>query len=301
MNRTNKYLKSSIGEIANFFMNNTEPPEDMYLNMLLELRVSSLLMPISFDGENFSFPHIEVDDGTRLLPLFTSDEELRMYSDEFDSIANEIPYYIKIVREFGFDGLLIDLGSDEFCIERPLLEKMRIPDDSPKGKGLGAEELRQIALTEKNLPLKAFIANEANFNKFDELSALLRQACLLNVVVSEEDLSVDANDGIIERDDSSAFILYTHQSGRDWYGTVYTDAVAAASFHETQEYHYYLQVTNKYRVFTYLLEGDMDGIIINPGTDDYYVPRQVILHLLDEDLIDLDLENATGYAFTLER
>ena len=87
MSVTNNYLKSSIGDVGNFLKNNTKPSEDMYANLLLELRVSNLLMPVIFDGENLSFPHIEVDDGTRLLPLFTSGDELKRYSTEFDYIS----------------------------------------------------------------------------------------------------------------------------------------------------------------------------------------------------------------------
>ena len=106
---TNKYLKASISEISNFFRNNTQPPEDMYMNLIMELKVSDLIIPIVFDGENISFPHIEVDDGTKLLPLFTSEEELKKYSEDFDYFSNEIAYYIELVKDYGFDGILIDL------------------------------------------------------------------------------------------------------------------------------------------------------------------------------------------------
>ena len=61
-----------------------------------------------------------------------------------------------------------------------------------------------------------------------------------------------------------------------------------------------MQVTNKYSVFHFLLSNDLDGIIINPGTDDYYVPRQVILRLLNDDLVNTDFAEATRYAFPIE-
>ena len=132
MTVTNNYLKSCIEDISNFFKNNTKPPEDMYLNLVLELKVSNLLMPVMFDGMNFSFPHLEVDDGTRLVPLFTSDEELKKYSTEFDYISNEIAYYVEMVMEKDMDGILIDMQSDEFCVERPLLEKIPLEERSYK-------------------------------------------------------------------------------------------------------------------------------------------------------------------------
>ena len=300
MTVTNNYLKSSISEISNFFKNNTQPPEDMYLNLLLELKVCQLLIPVVFDGEKLSFPNIEVDDGTSLIPLFTSNDELKKYSDEFESFPNEIAYYIKLVNDYGFDGILIDVGSDEFCIDNVLLNKIPLTRKVESDNAFDGEKLRDIALNEKNKKLKRFIAKESNFNKFDKLSKILLDSVLLNVVVSEKDLSEFAHDGVIDRNEADTFTLFTKNSGRDHYGTVYTDTDAIVSFHEDIECFYYVQVTNKYSVFHFLLSNDIDGIIINPGTDDYYVPRQVMLRLLNDDLVNTDFAEATRYAFPIE-
>ena len=300
MNVTNKYLKSSMEEIGNFYRNNTEPPEDMYLNLLLELKVSNLLMPVMFDGQNLSFPHIEVDNGTKLLPLFTSRDELKRYSPDFDSIANEIAYYVELVNDADLDGIIIDLASDEFCIERPLLNKAPTLISPKNEGGLDASKLKEIALGEKNARLKAFIKKESNFNNYDALSRLIIDSVLLNVVVSEEDLTGFARDGIIARDETNAFTLYTTKSGREHYGAIYTDIEAVRQFHDTLDYFYYVQVTNKYNVFNFILSHDFDGFILNPGTDDYFIPRQVILRIMDEDLMNPDLASATRYAFVVD-
>ena len=266
----------------------------------MELKVCELLMPVVFDGEHISFPHIEVDDGTNLLPLFTSGDELKLYSEDFESFSNEIAYYIRIVNDFGFDGILIDLGSDEFCIDNVLLNKIPLTMQADNSNAFDGPKLREIALSEKNEQLKGFIQNESNFNKFDELSRLLIDSVILNVVVSEDDLSGLAENGVIERNEASTFTLFTKNSGREHYGTVYTDTDAIVRFHEYLKYFYYVQVTNKYNVFNFILSNDLDGIIINPGTDDYYVPRQVILRLLNDDLANPDFANATRYAFPIE-
>lgn len=300
MNVTNKYLKASIAEIANFFKNGTSPPEDMYLNLILELKVSNLLLPIVFDGKNITFPHIEVDDGTKLLPLFTSADELRRYSGEFESISNEIAYYINIVDDLGIDGIIIDIQSDEFCIERKLLDKIPLSQEHGHARALEPSQLRDIALGEKNYELKKFIRSESGFNDFDGISRILKDCNLLNVVVSEDDLSRFAHDGIIGRDEADTFTLYTTKSGREHYGAVYTDVDAICEFHDTLDYFYYAQLTNKYTVFNFILSNDMDGLVINPGTDEYYVPRQVLLRLLDDGLYDGRMENATAYAFQIE-
>ncbi len=44
----------------------------------------------------------------------------------------------------------------------------------------------------------------------------------------------------------------------------------------------------------------MDGIIVNPDTDRYYIPRNVILDMFSNDkLIDKDLAGASDYAFRI--
>ena len=61
-----------------------------------------------------------------------------------------------------------------------------------------------------------------------------------------------------------------------------------------------MQVTDKHKVFGLLMSGDLDGIIINPGTDECFVPRQVILRLLNGSLFDDELGNASRYAFPVK-
>lgn len=300
MSETNNYLKSSIEEISNFYKNNTNPPEDMYVNLILELKVSNLMIPVVYAGDRISFPHMEIDENTTLIPLFTSEEEMHKYSDEFMAFNNEIAYFISLVKQFDLDGIIINMMSDEFCIDTELLEKIPTPTEKYTGKGLDGVKLREIALKEKNKSLKRFIGKDSNFNKFDKLSKLLVKSVLLNVVVSEEDLSEYVRNGVIDRNESSAFTMFTKKSGREHYGVIYTDVEAIREFHDTLDYFYYAQVTNKFRVFNFILSHDLDGIIINPGTDEYYVPRQVILQLADEDLMNPEFEDATRYAFPVK-
>jgi hypothetical protein len=161
-------------------------------------------------------------------------------------------------------------------------------------------KLKELALSVRNDELKMFIRNDSNFNNHEGISRLLKESILLNVIVSMEDLSPNARKGVICRNEADSFILFTQESGREDYGVVYTDVDAIVSHQKNLDYFYYAQVTNKFNVFSFMLSRDLDGLIINPGTDDYYVPRQVLLRLLDESLADADLENATRYAFVIE-
>ena len=61
-----------------------------------------------------------------------------------------------------------------------------------------------------------------------------------------------------------------------------------------------MQVCNLYETLKFVLNNDMDGIILNPDTDEYFIPRTVLLELMaDDKLLDKNLSNAFDYAFTL--
>ena len=81
MNQTNMHLKSKVDEVNNFLRAHNNPPVDLFEELLLELSVSRLYLPGSFGGEEFSFEHLESEEGLMLLPLYTSPEQ---YSGDSD-------------------------------------------------------------------------------------------------------------------------------------------------------------------------------------------------------------------------
>lgn len=279
MNPTNRHLKSKVDEVNNFLKFHNSPPEDLFEELLLELEVSRLYLPGSFGAEEFGFEHLESEEGLMLLPLYTSPDE---YSGESDLESFEFGLFSEIINEFGFEGCVINPNSDELFIPGEYTEGLRA-EEMPEidlDEAYDAEELKDIALTVKNEELAKFIRDDSNFNRFDDLIELLADSVLLSVVSSSEDLSQKAQNGIIPTLEAGGFNLTVKSEGESRYGLLFTDIDAIKSTCDTDAgIYYYCQVTSYASILAVLLANDLDGVIINPQIDDYYVPRHVLLDI----------------------
>jgi len=118
---------------------------------------------------------------------------------------------------------------------------------------------------------------------------------LLNVISSGH----ECEDGILYRHEAYDFKFTTVKEGLSEYGALFTsvDAIRQSSYDQDS---YFFQITNYYEVFRYVLMNDLDGVIINPGLDDFYIERHVLLMIYeDERLENPDLANSIDYAFKL--
>lgn len=280
MNSTNKHLKSKVDEVNNFLRTSNNPPEDLFNELLLELAVSMLYLPGSFGGEEFGFEHLESAEGLMLLPLFTSPDE---YSGESDLESFPFGLYADIISEYSFEGCVINPNSDQLFIERKYTEGLAIKEgpEIDMDEAYDAHKLKDIALSVKNEELAGFIRNDSSFNRFDELISYLGKSVLLNVVSSPDDLSAEAQDGIISALEVGGFSLSVKSEGEEKYGLLFTDIDAIRDTCDTDAgLYYYCQVTSYSSILVVLLNNDLDGVIINPGIDDYYVPRHVLLDIM---------------------
>ncbi len=279
MNPTNRHLKSKVDEVNNFLRAHNNPPEDLFEELLLELSVSRLYLPGSFGGEEFSFEHLESEEGLMLLPLYTSPDE---YSGDSDLESFEFALFAEIIKEFGFEGCVINPNSDELFIPGEFTKGLmagQLPEPD-MDEAYDAEKLKEIALTVKNEKLVDFIRSDSSFNRFDDLISLLADSVLLNVVSSSKDLSQKAEDGIIPTLEAGGFNLTVKSEGESRYGLLFTDIDAIKRTCDTKAgMHYYCQITSYDMILAVLLANGLDGVIINPQTDDYYVPRHVLLDI----------------------
>lgn len=300
MNITNYHLKRSIGDVNNFLKNSTDPPQDLFENFLLELEVSNLFLPAFFEGDEFVFPNIETDDGRLILPVFTDTDELDKYTDEYEVMANDFAFYVNLVKELNLDGIVIDCEGVELVLDNVILEKIPPLPLLPFCEPLAPEVLKDISKTVKNEELLNFIRVEENFKNFDELRPLLKASTLLNVAVSPEDISEYANNGIIFSEDVGGFGISSKTVGGENFIAMFTDFESIEKTLDVESSFYYLQVSNLKVIVDHVLTGDLDGIILNPGLEEYMIPRNVLLAMInDEDLINEDLAAGHIYAFTI--
>ncbi|MBQ8017235.1 MAG: SseB family protein [Methanobrevibacter sp.] len=293
MQITNSHLKTIIGQASNFLLNGTALPEDLAFNFVEELKVSNLIIPANVHDEGINFPQVVGNNDLILLPLFTDNEEFsKKYTDEFEPLSNELAYYVNIINDLDFDGIIINSESDEFFIDKYLLNQITPFSRNNTGK-YDALKLKEIAENVSNDLLKDII-HKGEYE--GDVLGMLGDCILLNVVSSND----VCEDGILYRHTARDFKFTTVKKGINEYGVLFTgiDEIKKSSYNQDN---YYFQITNYFEVFKYILMNDLDGVIVNPGLEEFYIERHVLIRIYeDERLENPDLANSIDYAFRIE-
>ena len=303
---TNDYLASRINEIGGYLEDGNDVPEELFIQFIQELGVSNLLIPGIIDEETLSFDILTSDDDSiDVIPLFSDDEEFIGYygeDSEFSPIANDIRFYIDLINDNELDGILFNPDSEDFLLARDILVNLPFPPSIEVNYGFepyDGEKLLNIAQNVTNDSLNEFIRSEDNH--FESLMLELQKSVLLNVVVSEDDLSVHARNGIISSEDAGNFVLCTTGDDETQLGVLFTgtDAIMQ-SLDDESELNYYYQIALLDEFIEFVLKSDMDGIIINLGSDDYLIGRDALLEAYGGLTCDNPaFKNSMDYAFIL--
>lgn len=300
---TNDYLKNCIVELQESLSNEGEYSQEKLINMINELMVSTLLIPGITEDDELVFEVLTSEDETiNAVPLFCDDAEfVNYYGDEaeFNPIANDIDFYVDLIKENGLDGVIINPASDEFFIEHNLLIELPLNLDfeiDENIEGYDVHELLNIALKTTNDSLTEFIRSEDN--QFEKLMLELSSSTLFNVVASENDLSKYAQAGIISIEDVQDFSLCTTGDENTQFGVLFSDIETAKQSLEENGLNYYYQIVLLDDFIEFILNSDMDGILINPGSDDYLIPRKYLIEAYNGLIYNNPLfKNAADYLF----
>lgn len=302
---SNKYLGQAIVELKRALENDDNAAEKM-TDFILELKVSNLFIPGIDEGEELVYEtFIFEEDDLNVLPLFTSEEEFfKHYDDnsEFKPVSNEFEIYAGISDDI--DAIVIDPEGESFFVTPEMIEfaaeDFSISYDDIKARSVN--EIRQVYDSVSNESLCQFIRDESNDDDLEGLMAELSGSWLINLVVSETSLDEFADDGIIKADDVDGFSLCVMEDDDSGYGIVFTDKDAISKALDEDGLFYYAQLTRLSSLFEFVLRNDMDGVIINPESDDYLIERSAILAQASGiDLVaeDASFKNCLDYAFIL--
>ena len=307
---TNNHLKDVIDNLRTYLEKEEETPADLVLKFVFELKVSNLLIPAIQEDDAFSFECLESDeDDDSYIPLFTDIEEYTSHVTEdlgYEPLTFDFDTYKELVMENDFEGIVINVESSAMPVDRDFLNNMLFDVDTVEDEdyeAYGPEKLKKIFETASNDSLLEFIRDEENNADIEKLYVELSNSTLLNLTVSDDPLDEFAQDGIIDADDIDGFNLCCFEDDNIRFGAVFTDRQSINKVLEADtELCYYGQVTVLSALFEYILRNDMDGIIINPATDDYFITRDDILPQasgIEVIIDDPSLENAIKYSFEL--
>ena len=302
---TNNHFRKVLNEVGDFLERGEEIPEDLFAEFLNELKFSNLLVPGTFEGENFISENIQLDNGAVVIPLYTDDVEYvkdDYVEDQYSPVPNDIQYYIDLLNENDGDGVVINPTTESFVIPIDMLNEFPLNsgiefNDNFGGEGYGPEQLKNIAENVTNDSLLNFIRNPSNEENFEGLMLELPKATLLNEFVSDENFEIYATNGIISLSDVESFTLSTIFADDVEFGILFTskNAIIDPVTVDTGNYYAY-QITVLSEFIDYVLRQDMVGIVINPNLDEYFIPRHVLFNY-SSVLDNPNFKQAVEYAF----
>lgn len=307
---TNNHLKDVIDNLRTYLEKEEETPAELVLKFVFELKVSNLLIPAIEEDDAFSFERLESDDSdASYIPLFTDIEEYSNHVTEdlgYEPQTFDFDTYKELVMENDFEGIVINVESSSMPVDRDFLSNMLFDVDKVSDEDYepySPEKIKEIFETAENDSLLEFIRDEERNTDIEKLYVELSNSTLLNLTVSDDPLDEFAQDGIIDADDIDGFNLCCFEDDNIRFGAVFTDRQSINKILEADtELCYYGQVTVLSALFEYILRNDMDGVIINPGKDDYFITRDEILPQASGIEVVIDdpcLENAPDYSFIL--
>lgn len=295
-------LRRAIEDLGNYC--ELEPGNVSFERFENELRHSRLIVAADITENGLTLQMFDEEDESFAV-LFTDMDEFRksFADDEIESHSFDLWMYRTMI-ELGFvDGFLLNPQSEAILLRRELFLEM---DDLPRHNYDGndsfkAKELKKLRDSIDNHELESFIESPSNVGRYEELFNCVGDSTMLTLMVSDEDLEAYAEDGIINTMESGPMgSLYIDRIGGN-YATAYTSEEKMANV--TTSSNKYSQIVNFSMMADFVLNDDMDGIIINPGCDDVLITRNVLLEywsLLKETCNDTRLNNAIFHMFLME-
>ena len=232
-----KHLRTVIEDIHS---NGDMLTKDLLLKLINEFKYSNLYIPAKKENGTLNFIIYE-DEDAKITPLFTDMDEFRkFYTDEdIQLLQNSFELYQNIIKTTDIEGYILNPASEKYLFtDEFILGITNLPKTSFFSSNPYTDlELRQMLDSADNAELEEFISKRENIGDYEGLFEKLSRSTALALMLSPNDLSGYAKNG----------------------------------------YHKYVQIVNVTTLVNFVLSEDMDGIIINPESDNVLIPRSELL------------------------
>ena len=289
-----KHLRVVIEDI---YENNNQLNENLALKLINEFRYSNLY--IAARKENGTLNFITYDyDNMKLTALFTDPDEFHKFHDEEDIrlLQNPFEVYQNVLKTTDIEGYILNPASEKYLFTKEfILTITNIPKTNfYTTDAYSGEELYDIYKNADNSELESFISDSQNVGDYEGLFEKFESSTLMTLMVSDSDIDKD----IIDLKETGPIAgMYTDKVG-GIYVTIFSSADKMKSVN-TDRFRY-AQVVNTAMIVNYVLSEDLDGIVLNPGSDNVLIPRSVLLKYslgFEKYANDTRLCNAIYYMF----
>ena len=298
---SHKHLRSAIEEI---YLNDNKLTEELLLRLINEFRYSNLYIPAKRQDGTLNFIIYE-DESDKITPLFTDLDEFHKFyrNGDVEVLNNPFELYQNIIKTTDIEGYVLNPASEKYLFKKEfILGIENIPKTSFfTNNPYSEDELREIYASIDNDALEGFCANPANIGDWEGLFERLSRSCLLTLMVSDLDLSKKADDGLISQKLTGPVAnMYLDRIGGR-YATIFSSkeklkGVSTSKFR-------YGQIINLATLVNFVLSEDMEGIILNPSSDSFLIPRSVLLKYslgFEKYANDERLSEAMYYLFLID-
>ena len=272
---SHEHLKTLIEDI---YLNDNNVTEDQFLRLVNELRYSTLYIPAKRDDGTLNFIIYEVE-GRKMTPLFTDmDEYRKFYRDEdLKVLDNTFELYRNVIKTSEIEGYILNPASQNYILDEDLIMSIK---HFPKGQfspddAYSKEEISSIYENIDNSSLNEFISKRENVGYYAGLFEEFSKSTLLTLMLSASGLESDG--GVIDMSSTGpvAFMHIDRVGGK--YATVYSDTSKMLDVNVDGNLYRYAQIVNTSTLVDYILSMDLDGLILNPDTDNVLIPRGELL------------------------
>lgn len=297
-----KHLRVVIEDI---YSNNNQLTEELTLRLINEFRYSNLYIPAKRDDFSLNFIIYEDDNGAKLTPLFTDPDEFHKFftdDEDIELMQNSFELYQNVLKTSDIEGYILNPATEKYVfLKEFLLDIKHAPKTNYYSTDTYTVDELKTLKDSQNDELNRFIENRNNIGDYEGLFEKLASSNLLTLMVSDVDLTPKASDGVISMMDSGPMAqMYTDNVG-GVYATIFStqDKLKAV---ETPQYKY-SQVINLSMLVNFVLSEDMEGIILNPGSDNILIPRVTLLRYsrgFEKFANDMKLADSIYYMFLIE-
>lgn len=295
---SHKHLRVVIEDI---YSNNNQLNENLALKLVNEFRYSNLFIGAKKENNTLNFITYDYED-LKLTALFTDPDEFNKFNHEEDVqlLQNPFEVYQNILKTTDIDGYILNPASEKYLFsEEFILSIANIPKTNfYTTDAYTGDELFEIYAKTDNADLESYISNPLNVGDYEGLFEKLADSDILTLMVSD----VGFDDEIIDlRKTGPVGAMYTDNVG-GVYVTIFSSAQKIKSV-STDKFRY-AQLINLAMLVNYVLSEDLEGIVLNPDSDNVLIPRSVLLRYslgFEKYANDMRLCDSMFYMFPIEK
>lgn len=291
-----KHLRTVIEDI---YSNNNRLTEELTSRLINEFRYSNLYIPAKRENGTLNFIIYE-DEEIKITPLFTDLDEFRKFfrDEDIQALQNSFELYQNILKTTDIQGYILNPSSEKYLFKKEfILAISNIPKTNFfTTNPYSEDELLALKKSVDNSNLENFIEDRANIGDFEGLFEHMANSQLLALMLA--DINID-NEIISLKQTGPIASMYTDRVG-GVYATVFTSEAKMNEIGTGK--HKYSQLINLATLVNFILTEDMDGLIVNPQSDNVLIPRGSLLRYslgFEKYANDERLSEAMFYIFPL--